>query len=222
MAFDGFITKSIVSELENSLVGGKINKVFEPNNNEIIIGIYANGKNFSLNICTESSNLRIHLTSYSKPNPMNAPNFCMLLRKYLISMKIKNIDNIDLERYVTIELEGFNELNDLVTRKLIIELMGKHSNVILVNSNGVIIDSLRHLDISSNSLRNILPAHPYMFPETTKNSFINISNFDEFYNILCSPNFTSAQDLAKAISNYFTGISKNFINYIICKLDLEN
>ena len=75
MAFDGFITKSIVSELKNSLVGGKINKVFEPNNNEIILGIYANGKNFSLNICTESSNLRIHLTTYSKPNPMNAPNF---------------------------------------------------------------------------------------------------------------------------------------------------
>ena len=148
MAFDGIVLKQIINELNSCLVGGKINKVFEPSNNEIILGIYSGGKNYALLCNISSSSYRLHLTTASKPNPLNAPNFCMLLRKHLVGYRIKSISTPGLERLVTIELEGYNELNDLQSKKLIIELMGKHSNIILLNENGKIIDSLRHLDTS--------------------------------------------------------------------------
>ncbi len=149
MAFDGIVLKQIIAELNSCLLGGKINKVFEPNNNEIILGIYNNGKNYALLCNISSSSYRIHLTTTSKPNPLNAPNFCMLLRKHLVGYRIKFISTPGLERLVEIELEGYNELNDLQTKKIIIELMGKHSNIILLNENNKIIDSIRHLDTAS-------------------------------------------------------------------------
>jgi len=149
MAFDGIVLKQIIAELNSCLINGKINKVFEPNNNEIILGIYNNGKNYALLCNISSSSYRIHLTTTSKPNPLNAPNFCMLLRKHLVGYRIKSISTPGLERLVEIELEGYNELNDLQTKKIIIELMGKHSNIILLNENNKIIDSIRHLDTAS-------------------------------------------------------------------------
>lgn len=133
MAFDGIVTKCVIQELNTCILNGKINKIFEPNKNELILGIYSNGKNYALNICIDSSNCRMHLTTHTKPNPQNALNFCMLLRKHIIGYKIKSINSIDLERIITLELEGYNEFNDLTNKKLIIELMGKHSNIILIN-----------------------------------------------------------------------------------------
>ena len=159
MAFDGIVTKLVVDELYNNIVGGKINKVFEPNKNEIILDIY-NKEKFLLDICIDSSNCRLNLTTYLKVNPKVAPNFCMLLRKYLIGAIIKNIYSYELDRIVVINFETYNELNDLVNYKLVIELMGKHSNIILLNNDDVILDSNRHIS-SENALRTILPANPY-------------------------------------------------------------
>ena len=119
MAFDGIITKSIVSELKTSIVSGKITKVFQPTTNDVILGIYSKGSNYALHICIDSGNCRINLTTNSKQNPLTAPNFCMFLRKHIIGFKIKYISNYDLERVITIELEGYNELNDLITKKLV-------------------------------------------------------------------------------------------------------
>ena len=175
MAFDGIVTKQVVLELKNTLIGGKVNKVFEPNKNEIILGIYCNGKNYALDISISSNNYRMNLTTNSKPNPLNAPNFCMLLRKHLVGARIIDIYSNCLERIVFINFEAYNELNDLVNKKLIIELMGKHSNVILLNDKNIIIDSLRHLDSFSNSCRDILPAHEYINPPTDK---LDISKID--------------------------------------------
>lgn len=218
MAFDGIATKQIVKELNSYLINGKINKVFEPNKNEILLGIYANRKNVCLLINIDSSNCRLHLTTTSKLNPLNAPNFCMLLRKHIIGMKIKSVSSYDLERVVTIELEGFNELNDLVTKKLVVELMGKHGNIILLNENDVIIDSMRHLDTFSNSNRDIMPARKYILPSNDKISFINISSFDEFYNILSHKKINNYID---TICCTFTGISKTFLMYLIEKLNID-
>lgn len=176
------------------------------------------GKNLCLLINIDASNYRMHLTTTSKPNPLNAPNFCMLLRKHLIGMKIKSISNYDLERIVTIELEGFNELNDFVTKKLIIELMGKHGNIILVNENNIIIDSIRHLDIFSNSNRDILPAHEYTLPTSDKISFLNIPSFEEFYHHISK----DSSDYINIIANTFTGISKNHLQYLFRKLNLSS
>lgn len=215
MAFDGIVLKSIITELNTTLKGGKINKVFEPNKNEIVLGIYAQGKNYALNICIDSANYRIHLTTTQKPNPLNAANFCMLLRKYLIGMRIKEIHSCDLERIVKIDLEGYNELNDFVTRKLVVELMGKHSNIILLNENGKIIDSLRHIDTFSNSSRDILPAHSYEYPNNNKISFANLNSFEEFYKVV-----SSYTDLSSALCNTFTGFSKSFVQNIVNDLQL--
>lgn len=217
MAFDGIVTNLIVRELNDCILEGKINKVFEPNKNEIIFGIYNLGKNYALNCSICSDNYRINLTTNSKPNPINAPGFCMLLRKHLIGSKIKKIYTPELERIVIIELECFSELNDLITKKLIIELMGKHSNIILLSENDIIIDSLRHLDSYSNSLRDILPAHPYVFPDINKSNLLSINNFDEFYEIT-----KDLDSLDIGISNVFNGVSKIFIQNILAELNIEN
>lgn len=176
------------------------------------------GKNFSLLINIDASNYRMHLTSTSKPNPLNAPNFCMLLRKHLIGMKIKSISNYDLERIITIELEGFNELNDFITKKLIIELMGKHGNIILTNENDIIIDSIRHLDTFSNSNRDILPAHEYILPISDKISFLDINSFEEFYKTISK----ASSNYIAAIANIFIGISRNHLQYLLEKLNISN
>lgn len=216
MAFDGIITKSVVTELNTCILNGKIDRVYQPTKNDLMLGIYSNGKKYALNICIDAINYRIHLATTSKANPLNAPSFCMLLRKHLIGMRIKSISTYDLERVVTIELEGFNDLNDLVTKKLIVELMGKHSNVILTNANNTIIDSLRHLNTSSNSNRDILPAHEYTYPISNKISFLNLSNFDEFYNIIKKD--LSNNSIDDILSNNFIGISKIFVHSISSKL----
>lgn len=220
MAFDGITTKSISYELQHSILGGKINKIFEPNKNEVLLSIYANGKNYALNICIDSNLYRIHLTTNAKPNPLNAPNFCMLLRKHLIGYKIKAISsNENLERIIKIELEGYNELNDLTTKYLMVELMGKHSNIILLNDKFFIIDSLRHLDTLSNSYRDILPAHEYSYPENNKNNFYTIKSAEEFCNLVLTNNVTN---LTNFLVGYFTGFSKPFIKNIIIKQNIRN
>ena len=218
MAFDGIVLRQVAKELNTCLLNGKITKVYEPNKNEILLGIYSNGKNHLLNICINPVNYRIHITSSTKPNPNNAFNFCMLLRKHLIGMHIKSIYNYDLERIITIELEGFNELNDLTTKKLIIELMGKHSNVILLNENDIIIDSLRHLDAYTHSNRDILPAHKYVLPSNNKISFINLTSSSEFYSAVINAENSNIID---TIINTFTGFSKPFLQYLLEKLHLS-
>ena len=202
MAFDGICCKSIVSELNTLLVGGKINKIYEPNKNEIILDIY-NKKKFTLNICIDSTNCRINLTNHLKENPKQAPNFCMLLRKYITSSKIISIDTYELDRIVIITLENYNELNDLVHFKLIVELMGKHSNIILVNEKNIIIDSLRHI-ASNQALRTTLPANPYLFPVSDKLNLLKVSK-DDFVTKINQENSTN---LINICSNLFTGISK--------------
>lgn len=213
MAFDGIVTKQVVKELDTCLIGGKINKVFMPNKNEILLGIYSGGKNYSLLINIDSANCRMHLTTTQKPNPFNAPNFCMFLRKHLIGMKIKAIKNYDLERIITLVLEGYDELNDLSTKQLVIELMGKHSNIILLNQSGTIIDSMRRLDTISNSTRDILPAHKYIFPANDKMSFLEIKTFEEFFENITP--YIEKEPMDELLSSHFIGISKLLVHNLI-------
>ena len=216
MAFDGIVTKRIVLELNNLIIGAKINKIYEPNRNEIILDIY-NKKKFMLNICIDSSYCRINLTNHQKENPKQAPNFCMLLRKYLTSSKIVSIDTYGLDRIVIITLENYNELNDLVEYKLIIELMGKHSNIILTNEKNIIIDSLRHI-ASIQASRTILPANPYIFPTCSKLTLLEISK-EAFVNKI---NQDDKKNLIDICSNIFNGISKSFMVYTLQKLNIDN
>ena len=209
MAFDGIITKAVIAELKPNLIGAKVNKVYEPTKNDIVLELYNNGNNYSLNLCINPESCRISLTTYSKPNPKTAPNFCMLLRKYLVGGRIIDISNMDLERTVELKFETYNELNDLVHRKLFIEIMSRQSNIILTNENNIIIDTLKHVD---NSSRELLPAHPFEFTKITKKSFVKLSNFNEFYEIVNSSEKTA---LSKILPVTFIGLSKTFIMQVI-------
>ena len=179
MAFDGLVTKSVVYELNNSLVGGKIDKIFCPSSDEVLIGVYVSGIKYALNINISSANYRINLTTNTKPNPLVASNFCMVLRKHLTGGTIKKIYMNGLERIIYIDVDCYNDFNDLVTKTIVIELMGKHSNVILLNSDNTIIDSLRHLDKLDNSLRDILPGYKYSVLDSSKQDFTT-STIDDF------------------------------------------
>lgn len=217
MAFDGIVTKAISTELVD-LCGARIDKIFQPNKNELLLGLYLNKKNYAIDICIDAQNCRINLTTNSKPNPNIAPNFCMLLRKNLIGLKVKNFITFDLERLVIIEFEGFNELDDIISKKLVIELMGKHSNIILLDDTNIIIDSLRHIKEIDENYRDILPHTKYSFPSSNKSSFFDLKNFEDFRKHLDAPDINN---LPTQISSTFNGISKDFICSIIKKLEIS-
>lgn len=219
MAFDGIITKSILAELNSCLIQGKINKIFEPNKNEILLGIYCGGKNYCLNICVDSTNYRLNLTTHSKQNPQNALNFCMVLRKHLSGGTIKRIYSNGLERIVFIDIDTYNDLNDLVSKTLIVELMGKHSNIILINSNSIIIDSLRHLNRFDNSNRDIFPGSKYENIISDKLDFTKVSSFEEFTSLL---NLKSGDSISSTISIKFNGFGKNNILNLLDFLNIDD
>lgn len=200
MAFDGIVTKAIASELQQ-LSGARIDKIFQPNKNTILIGFYIDGSNYLLNICIDSNNYRVHLTTHPKQNPKIAPNFCMVLRKHLLGLHIKNIITNNLERLIIIEFEGFDDVDDIISKKLIIELMGKHCNIILLDEQNIIIDSLRHIN-NEDGTRAIIPHIKYTYPPTTKFNFLDCLNFENFYEKISS-NYN--------IYDVFNGISKSFI-----------
>ena len=218
MAFDGIVTKAIASELQE-LSGARIDKIFQPNKNNILIGCYLNKTNFLININIDSSNYRIHLTTHPKSNPQVAPNFCMVLRKHLLGLHIKNVITNNLERVITIEFEGFDEVDDILNKKLIVELMGKHCNIILLDDENNIIDSMRHIH-QENGFRSIVPHTKYVYPSTEKENFLEYTSFDSFYKLI--PTNSNLDNLSVIISNLFNGISQTFIKGSIYKLGISS
>ena len=202
MAFDGIVTKAIASELQ-PLCGARIDKIFQPNKNTILLGFYLHNSNYLLNICIDPQNYRINLTTHPKSNPKIAPNFCMVLRKHLLGLHIKNIITYNLERIVTIDFEGFDEVDDIISKRLIVELMGKHCNIILLDEQNIIIDSLRHI-YKEDSTRTILPHTKYNYPTVEKYNFLDCLSFQDFYQKFSLSGSNS-------ISDVFNGISKSFV-----------
>lgn len=230
MAFDGLTTYAVVCEFANHLLNGKVDKIFEPNPNEIVLGIYSNGVKYAFDIVTSPNFYRMCLTTSTKPNPTFAPNFCMVLRKHLLNTHITKIENSSLERVLSIQFEGHSKSDDTNAKKLVVELMGKHSNIILINSKNVIIDALKHFTIEGNSYRNIIPGALYTLPISSKIDFMQISDSDMFFQKtvefmkehLNFPDTSSSLKLSDVIVNAFTGISKNSILSIIKELQIED
>lgn len=228
MAFDGIVTKAIATELQQ-LVGAKIDQIYEPNKNTLLLGLYHQGNRYSLTICCDAQNYRMNLTTHPKPNPKVAPNFCMVLRKYLLGFRMANFITDELERIITLELEGFDEVDDLVRWKLIIELMGKHCNILLVDEENNIIDSLRHIreKEKEDSSRNIYPHQKYHYPVMNKKNFLAIENAKQFEEELIkntpststvnSPSEILFSELPMRIGNTFNGISQSLIQSLLKK-----
>lgn len=165
MAFDGIVTRAIAKELNEQILNGRINKIHQPFSTDLIFSIRANGRNHQLLLSASASFSRIHLTKERYDNPKQPPMFCMLLRKHIEGSIIKKIKQIDLDRVIHIEVEARDEIGDITKKTLIVEIMGRHSNVILVDTEKeVIIDSIKHLPPSVNSYRTIMPGQPYIEP----------------------------------------------------------
>ena len=206
MAFDGIVTKAVASELQE-LKFARLDKIYEPNKNEILLGFYKDSLNYLLNISIDPKNYRIHLSTHPKKNPKVAPNFCMVLRKHLLGLHIKNVITNNLERIVTIEFEGLDDIDDIISKKLVIELMGKHCNVILLDEENYIIDSLKHIN-NDNSTRKIIPHVKYEYIKSDKKNFLETS-LEEF-----KESISFDENTSKQISLTYNGISKNFAKYI--------
>ena len=216
MAFDGFVTKAIVFELKEAILGAKVNKVLEPTQNEIVLSLYNNGNNYSLLLSASPEYCRINLTNHTKPNPQNAYNFCMLLRKYLMGGKIVSIETDDLERTVEIQFACYNDLNDLVIRTLYVEIMSRQSNIVLTNESGIIIDTLRKV----NSKRLVLPANPYTPASTNKRSFIKLEYFQDFNDIIQNRLKDGDSSLTKILVSKFIGFSKSLVSETLSTLHI--
>lgn len=215
MAFDGIVLKNITNELKE-MINGKINKIQQSSKDNLTLSIY-NQKSYNLYIDISANNYRVNLTTHSEKNLQTPSNFCMVLRKYITSAKITNIYSIGLERILYIEFETYNEMNDLIKRYLVCELMGKYSNILLLNEHFNIIDALKKFDGNDIS-RDIMPGRHYSLPNDTKNDFTKI-NESEFINIITNSEFKT---LETAIPSLFTGISKLYIQSLINELKLSN
>lgn len=223
MAYDGLVNYTIVSELKEHIINGKIDKIYEPNFDEIILGIYSNGIKYALNLVINPGYYRANLTTNAKPNPNQAPNFCMALRKYLVGSHITNIYTKGLERIIFIEIEGYNRSKDFSSKKLVVELMGKHSNIVLLDNQDVIIDSLKHFSINSGSYRDIFAGAKYVLPQSDKLDFMDIKDKEEFYRVLeNNGKKINSNSLISILSNNFTGISKSSVKSFEIELSIDD
>lgn len=166
MALDGIVIANTVKELNTVLTGGRINKIAQPEADELLLTIKTNRVQQRLFLSAGASLPLVYLTEENKPSPMTAPNFCMLLRKHLNSARILSITQPGLERIIRFEIEHLNEMGDLCRKFLIIELMGKHSNIIFCDENEKIIDSIKHISGLVSSVREVLPGRDYFIPNT--------------------------------------------------------
>lgn len=164
MSFDGFVTHCVTDELSRTILNGKIDKVYQPEADEIIFSVRTFNGNYKLLLSASASNARIHLTSHKKENPMTPPMLCMLMRKHLCGGVISDIKQIGFDRIIRIDVLTHNEMGDECVISVITEIMGRHSNIILVDENDRVMDSAKHIDFSVSAVRQILPGVAYALP----------------------------------------------------------
>jgi Predicted RNA-binding protein homologous to eukaryotic snRNP len=217
MAFDGTTIHSLVHEFNNILIGGKISKITQPEKDELLFTIKNQRETYRLLISADAGLPLLYLTDLNKPSPATAPNFCMLLRKHISNGRIVSITQPTLERIVIFEIEHLNELGDVCRKLLIIELMGKHSNIIFTTTEFMIIDSIKHVSANMSSIREVLPARTWFIPDTMKKSSPLTITEEDFYNKIISV----PTSLSKAIYTGLTGISPIIAQEICFRANLD-
>ncbi len=203
MAFDGITVASLRAELTRALVGGRITKIAQPEADELLLTIKNNKNQYRLLISASASLPLLYLTESGKQSPMTAPGFCMLLRKHLNGGKITDIRQPSLERIIQIEIEHLNELGDLCRKLLIVELMGKHSNLIFCKEDGTILDSIKHVSSAVSSVREVLPGRTYFIPATQEKLDPLTDSGEHMLEAICG----KPLPLGKAIYTTLTGFS---------------
>lgn len=219
MSFDGTILHAVVTELQNKLLSGKITKIYQPFTTELVFTIRSKGMTEQLLISANPSFSRIHLTKEKLENPSEPPMFCMLLRKHLEGGIIEEIKQLQLERIVEIKIKGRNELGDISYKKLMIEIMGRHSNIVLLDEkDDKILDSIKHLSPSVNSYRTILPGHIYKLPP--EQDKLNPLEIDP-ETLIKKIDFNSGK-IDEQIVKQFSGLSPQVAKEIIFRAKLAN
>ncbi|MDE6923912.1 MAG: NFACT family protein [Acetatifactor sp.] len=203
MAFDGVTIANVVSEMKKELIGGRLYKIAQPEEDELLLTIKQPTGQKRLCISAGASLPLIYLTEANKPSPMTAPSFCMLLRKHLQNGRITEISQPGLERIVRIQVEHLDEMGDLRHKTLVVEIMGKHSNIIFCNDDNMIIDSIKHVSAAVSSVREVLPGKPYFIAQTQDKLDALATDYDTFRDTLSS----RPQPAFKALYGSFTGIS---------------
>lgn len=206
MPFDGLTIKAITKELQKDLIGGRIDKIYQPEKDEINIIIKQyKAASIKLLISANARWARIHTSTAKSNNPATPPNFCMLLRKYLEGGKIINIEQVDFERIVHIHIEALDDFREWKPKLLVCEFMGKHSNIILVNpETNLIIDAIKKYGSETSSYREVLPGYEYITPPSQDKLNIMTASSETFIEHMWQQSNSS---LAKAIFNVLSGIS---------------
>ena len=203
MAFDGITIAAMVKELNTSLKGGRINKIAQPESDELLITARGQDGQKRLLLSASPSLPLLYFTSKNRISPLTAPNFCMLLRKHIGSARITDITQPGMERVIQFHLEHLNELGDVCHKILIMELMGKHSNLIFCDDKGMILDSIKHVSSNMSSVREVLPGREYFIPKTQDKLDPLTITEEEFISGICPKPLPAA----KAIYSSLTGIS---------------
>ncbi|MEH7084555.1 NFACT RNA binding domain-containing protein [Neobacillus drentensis] len=219
MSFDGLFTKAMVDELVRSLKGGRINKVHQPYKNEVILTIRANGVNQKLLLSAHPSYARVQFTEEAYENPSEPPMFCMLLRKHIEGYILEDLYQKETDRMIVLEIKGRNEIGDISYKQLIIEIMGRHSNIVLVDkSRNIILDSIKHVSFAVNSHRAIMPGQPYVFPpeQHKQNPFLCDQE-----DLLRKIDYNAGK-IDRQLVEQFAGISPLFAKEVIFQSGLAN
>jgi predicted ribosome quality control (RQC) complex YloA/Tae2 family protein len=219
MSFDGLFTKVMTNELSTFLKGGRINKVHQPYKNEIILTIRANGVNHKLLLSAHPSYARVQLTNEAYDNPSEPPMFCMLLRKHIEGHILEDLYQVENDRIIVFDIKGRNEIGDISYKQLIVEIMGRHSNIVLVDkTRNIILDSVKHVSFAVNSHRAILPGQPYISPpEQHKIDPFHVNEEE----VLRQIDFNGGK-LDRQLVEHFAGVSPLFAKEVIFQSGLAN
>ena len=205
MSFDGIVTRKIVNELRKEVLGGKIQKISQPSKNDLVFNIYSMGKPRKLLLSANNNEARINLTNKKYENPEKPENFCMVLRKHLNQAKILDIQQYGLDRVVEFSIASIDEMGFDTSKKLIVEIMGRHSNIILTDENYKIIDAIKRVNDQMSKVRQIFPSLDY---ERIISDKIDISNKDFNKDILyLSPKIPNNFVPFKLFYTYYEGFS---------------
>ncbi|WP_078554783.1 Rqc2 family fibronectin-binding protein [Bacillus alkalicellulosilyticus] len=219
MSFDGLMTKAVTEEIVPLLTTGRISKIYQPYKNEIILTVRANGTNYPLLLSANPSFARAQITQEKYENPKEPPMFCMLLRKHLEGAIIDSISQIDMERIIVFEVRGKDEIGDISHKKLIVEIMGRHSNIILVEATtNKIIDSIKHISLAQSSVRSIYPGQQYALPPSQE----KLNPFEIDHDLFSQKIDFNSGKLDKQIIERFSGISPSVAKEIVDRAGLAN
>ena len=217
MAFDGITIANLVKEFQETLVGGRINKIAQPEADELLITIKNNKTQYRLLLSASASLPLVYFTEKNKTSPLTAPNFCMLLRKHIGSGRIAAVTQPDMERAIEFRIEHLNELGDPCFKILVVEIMGKHSNIIFLNEERMILDSIKHVSCNVSSIREVLPGRDYFLPKTQeKKNPLTVTEEEFFQTVYAKP-----MACAKALYTSLTGLSPSMAEEICFRASID-